>query len=374
MAGTGITLIKNANGTKTINATSVGGVTSVSNSDGTLTISPTTGAVVGSLNLANANTWTGQQTISGSDFTLANSNLKVTYTAAPATPTLALVATSTGNVTAGQHKVQVTIVGVSGETEASALSSAVTADSTHKQLTVGNLPLGVNLNIYLSKSGYNSTLRLGTGTTITNNASTTYTINVADGSLSSIPAPTVNSTSGNIYLAGTKYGQFINPGYLQFNGFTTDTTFGLNGTENFGYGNTVTGISNTFFGSAISSAGGSEKVGIGHALDLGGANNSIAIGAFSSAVATNSLVIGSLSTVSGANSISIGGGSGGNSGQYTTLIGTGISSVSGSYITAIGANIYAPSAASTIVGYNAQDAGGYGAGTRPAPSAPSGAS
>ena len=39
-----------------------GGVTSVSNSDGTLTISPTTGAVVASLALGHANTWTGQQT------------------------------------------------------------------------------------------------------------------------------------------------------------------------------------------------------------------------------------------------------------------------------------------------------------------------
>lgn len=39
-----------------------GGVTSVSNSDGTLTISPTTGAVIASLNLAHANTWTGKQT------------------------------------------------------------------------------------------------------------------------------------------------------------------------------------------------------------------------------------------------------------------------------------------------------------------------
>lgn len=37
-------------------------VNSVSNSDGTLTISPTTGAVVASLNLANANTWTAKQT------------------------------------------------------------------------------------------------------------------------------------------------------------------------------------------------------------------------------------------------------------------------------------------------------------------------
>ena len=37
-------------------------VSSVSNADGTLTISPTTGAVVASLNLAKANTWTATQT------------------------------------------------------------------------------------------------------------------------------------------------------------------------------------------------------------------------------------------------------------------------------------------------------------------------
>ena len=40
-----------------------GGVTSVSNSDSTLNISPTTGAVVASLNLAHANSWTGKQTM-----------------------------------------------------------------------------------------------------------------------------------------------------------------------------------------------------------------------------------------------------------------------------------------------------------------------
>jgi hypothetical protein len=39
-----------------------GAVASVTNSDGTLTISPTTGAVVGSLALGHANTWTGAQT------------------------------------------------------------------------------------------------------------------------------------------------------------------------------------------------------------------------------------------------------------------------------------------------------------------------
>ena len=42
-------------------------VTSVSNSDGTLTISPTTGAVVASLALNHANTWTATQTISAAN-------------------------------------------------------------------------------------------------------------------------------------------------------------------------------------------------------------------------------------------------------------------------------------------------------------------
>ncbi len=46
-------------------AAASGGVSSVSNSDGTLTISPTTGAVVASLNLAHANTFTAKQTFTG---------------------------------------------------------------------------------------------------------------------------------------------------------------------------------------------------------------------------------------------------------------------------------------------------------------------
>lgn len=44
----------------------VTGVSGVTNSDGTLTISPTTGAVVASLALGHANTWTGQQTFNTS--------------------------------------------------------------------------------------------------------------------------------------------------------------------------------------------------------------------------------------------------------------------------------------------------------------------
>lgn len=49
-------------------------VSSVSNSDSTLTISPTTGAVVASLNLTNANVWTGVQSFTASGIKLKGSS------------------------------------------------------------------------------------------------------------------------------------------------------------------------------------------------------------------------------------------------------------------------------------------------------------
>jgi hypothetical protein len=59
-------LLSDANGNWEYFSTStlgiVSGVSSVSNADGTLTITPTSGNVVASLNLANANTWSGPQT------------------------------------------------------------------------------------------------------------------------------------------------------------------------------------------------------------------------------------------------------------------------------------------------------------------------
>lgn len=48
-------------------STTPGAVTSVANSDGTLTVSPGTGAVVASIALAHANTWTGVQTFNNAN-------------------------------------------------------------------------------------------------------------------------------------------------------------------------------------------------------------------------------------------------------------------------------------------------------------------
>jgi hypothetical protein len=52
--------------------------TSVSNSDGTLTVSPTTGAIIASLALSHANTWTGAQTFTNSLLKLLGSSTGVT--------------------------------------------------------------------------------------------------------------------------------------------------------------------------------------------------------------------------------------------------------------------------------------------------------
>jgi len=79
VAGSAPTLnqILQYNGTNWVAATSGGGaVSSVSNADGTLTISPTTGAVVASLALGHANTWTGLQTF-GNAISIGGATLAV---------------------------------------------------------------------------------------------------------------------------------------------------------------------------------------------------------------------------------------------------------------------------------------------------------
>lgn len=81
-AGTNISLTGSGTAVSpfVINASGGGAVSSVSNSDGTLTISTTTGAVVASLALGHANTWTAAQThnapikLGSSGYFIANSN------------------------------------------------------------------------------------------------------------------------------------------------------------------------------------------------------------------------------------------------------------------------------------------------------------
>lgn len=73
-----------------------GGVTAVSNSDGTLTISPTAGAVVASIALAHANTWTGLQTFNAAPIAALFGNTVGIGTTTPSTKYSVEIATSTG--------------------------------------------------------------------------------------------------------------------------------------------------------------------------------------------------------------------------------------------------------------------------------------
>lgn len=72
-AGTGISFSSGATCTTTCTVTN-SGATTVSNSDSTLTISPTSGAVVASLNLGRANTWTAAQSFPASGIKLKGSS------------------------------------------------------------------------------------------------------------------------------------------------------------------------------------------------------------------------------------------------------------------------------------------------------------
>jgi hypothetical protein len=114
----------------------------------------------------------------------------------PLAPTIALVATASGNCTNGAHLCKTTFVDADGETESSAASNSVTVDGTHKQLTC-TLEVGpwgtTSRNIYMTEAGGTTYKLVGTQA---DNTTTSYTVNVADGSLTTV-APVVN-------LSGTR--------------------------------------------------------------------------------------------------------------------------------------------------------------------------
>lgn len=99
-----------------------GGVSSVSNSDGTLTISPTSGAVVGSLNLANSNIWTGSQTFS--------TNTRIGLLSIPSTSFIYTLTTG-GSINAGTYYYKVVALDImSNQTLPSTEVNVTTTGST----------------------------------------------------------------------------------------------------------------------------------------------------------------------------------------------------------------------------------------------------
>ena len=120
---------------------------------------------------------------------------------APTAMTVALSAVA-GNVTAGAHRYLATFVTADGETEAGAISASVTTIlATHGQVALSAIPIGGSAvtarKLYRTAAGGSTYLLLAT---ISNNTATTYTDNIADGSLGA-QAPTTNTTADALLSA-----------------------------------------------------------------------------------------------------------------------------------------------------------------------------
>lgn len=116
---------------------------------------------------------------------------------APVAPTVALASPAiAGNVTNGAHRYLVTFVTADGETEAGTISAAVTVtDKTvNGKVELTAIPTGgaavTSRKVYRTEAAGSTYLLLAT---ISNNTATTYTDNIADGSLGA-QAPTTNTT------------------------------------------------------------------------------------------------------------------------------------------------------------------------------------
>ena len=221
-----------------------GAVSSVSNSDSTLTISPTTGAVVASLNLGHANTWTAAQTYTNSDlillgsstgtttFTSANSSAtNYTITVPAATGTLPLL--SSNNLWSGSN----TFTGVIGSLGS---PGAVTIGAT---ATNGGILKGLG-------NTYDLVLENGSGTIVASIADSSSTFTMANAAISGITGSTqclqVNS-SGVISGTGSACGSGggTSPGgsngQIQYNnsGSFGGTSYMYVGTNGIGIGSTT---------------------------------------------------------------------------------------------------------------------------------------
>lgn len=118
---------------------------------------------------------------------------------APTTTLTAALVLAAGNVTAGTHSYRVTFVDGHGyESAPGPASNIVTADGTHQQVGLSSIPLGptatgndgldgtVSRNLYRTIAGNTGSAKLFA--TISDNTTTIFTDNVADGSLG-VPAP-----------------------------------------------------------------------------------------------------------------------------------------------------------------------------------------
>jgi len=132
---------------------------------------------------------------------LANrGNLKFTQETAPGAPTVA-INTTAGNLN-GTYTYKITFVTAQGETQGGTTSASVSP--ANQQVDLSAIPTGTS-GVVTARKIYR-TVAGGTQhklvTTINDNTTTTYTDNIADGSLGA-NVPTSNTTAAGILVGGT---------------------------------------------------------------------------------------------------------------------------------------------------------------------------
>jgi hypothetical protein len=162
-------------------------VTSVSNSDGTLTISPTTGAVVASLALGHANTWTATQTFATIAVTTLSGNPAFSGTPTFANPVALGSSTATTQTAGTNNTTLATTAFVTTAVSAGDSFSAITTGTN----TAATMTVGSGASIVLS----------GTGNVTANTLAATVTIPAAGVTLA--PATGSAVSLSNTALSGT---------------------------------------------------------------------------------------------------------------------------------------------------------------------------
>ena len=195
------------------------------------------GSLVDSLTISNAS---GNVGIGASNpaqkLQVTNGNLRFDQVATPTAPTVAVNATA-GNLN-GAYYYRVSYVTALGETETGSVSAVVNPAS--QQVNLSAIPTSSDTSvtarkIYRTTAG-GSILLMKLVTTINDNTTTTYTDNIADGSLG-VSEPRVNTTGGLIFNGTTRSGIIDN----------ATTAIGINALRvNTGYYNTAVGLNSLY--------------------------------------------------------------------------------------------------------------------------------